>query len=237
MEQAAELQDLANALAAKSTVHVLDRRGSGGGGPPAPGHGLGVEVEDAQAVLAATGAERVLGLSSGAVIALQTALRTPGITHVIAYEPPITVARRKAAVVARFEKELKAGQNVEALITLVKGLEFGPRALRFVPTRFLAAVLRKGEDEERDLLDRLPTVLQDIRIAEEGAKDLRRFQALEARVLLVGGTRSPDYLTEGLHALADLLPHAGKVLVADADHFTPSEHPDQVLPAFQGFLG
>ncbi|MEV6715454.1 alpha/beta hydrolase [Lentzea sp. NPDC051208] len=237
MEEAAGLQDLANALAAKSTVHVLDRRGRDGSGPPAPGHGLAAEVEDAQAVLAATGAERVLGLSSGAVIALHTALRTPGVTHIIAYEPPITVARRKAAVIARFEKELNAGQSVEALVTLVKGLEFGPRALRFVPSRLLAAVLRMGQDEERDLLDRLPTLLHDIRITEEGAQDLRRFQALEARVLLVGGTKSPDYLTEGLRALADLLPHAEKVLVAEADHFTPGEHPNQVLPAFQGFLG
>ncbi len=162
LEWAADLDDLATALADEFTVHVLDRRGRGGSGPCRAGHDLGTEVEDVRAVLAATGARRLVGISSGAVIALQVALRVPGITHVVAYEPPI------------------------------------------------GATGREGLD---------------------------RFTAVRSKVLLVGGARSPRYLTDGVHALAKLLPHAEKVLLDEAHHFTPSENPELLRPAFAGFLG
>lgn len=77
METAADFQELADALALGFTVH---------------------------AVLAATGAQRLFGVSSGAVIALEAAaLRLPGITHVT---------------------------GPQAAVTIAKGLGFGPRWLR-----------------------------------------------------------------------------------------------------------
>lgn len=81
-------QDLADELASDFTVHVVDRRGRGE-------HGLLAEVEDVWAVLEATGAGRVFGVGSGAVIALEAALRLSGITHVAAYEPPISPERER----------------------------------------------------------------------------------------------------------------------------------------------
>jgi pimeloyl-ACP methyl ester carboxylesterase len=242
MEAADDFQELADALANDFTVHVLDRRGRGESGPHRAGHGLRTEVEDVRAVLDATGAQRLLGVSSGAVIALEAALRLPGITHVAAYEPPIDVAKHKGEVLARFEKEVEAERHPEAVVTIAKGLGIGPPwlrvMLRLAPRRFLVAAVRKMAAEEgEDLFEGLPTVRHDLRIVEEGSANLARFGALRGHVLLIGGTWSPGYLTGGLYALADLLPHAEKILVERAHHFSASASPRLLVPALKGFLG
>ncbi|GLY49443.1 hypothetical protein [Lentzea sp. NBRC 102530] len=83
----------------------------------------------------------------------------------------------------------------------------------------------------------LPTLSHDFRLAREASENPDRFRALTPKVMLVGGAKSPKYLTEGLHLLAGLLPHAEKVLVEEAHHLSPSGHPHHVLPAFESFLG
>ncbi|RAS61602.1 pimeloyl-ACP methyl ester carboxylesterase [Lentzea atacamensis] len=242
MEGAGDFRELAEALANDFTVHVLDRRGRGESGPHRAGHGLRTEVEDVRAVLDATGAQRLLGVSSGAVIALEAALRLPGITHVVAYEPPIDLAKHRGGVLARFEQEVEAGRHPEAVVTITKGLGFGPLwlrvMLRLAPRWVLVRAVRKMVAEEgKDLLEGLPTVRHDLRIVEEGSANLTRFGALRGHVLLIGGTRSPSYLTGGLYALADLLPHAEKILVDRAHHFSAAESPRLLVPALEGFLG
>ena len=241
MEGADDFQEMADALANDFTVHVIDRRGCGESGPHQAGHGLRTEVEDVRAVLAATGAQRLFGVSSGAVIALQAALQLPGITHIAAYEPPIDVVRRKGEVVARFEKEAEAGQHLEAVVTLAKGLGIWPRWLRVIlrlaPRRVLVATLRKiAADDPENLFEGLPAVRHDLRIVAEASANLARFQALRGRVLLIGGTESPRDLVGGLDALADLLPAAEKVLVEKAHHASATENPRLIVPALRGFL-
>jgi pimeloyl-ACP methyl ester carboxylesterase len=228
---------LADLLAEDFTVHVVDRRGRGESGPYRAGQGLRTEVEDVRAVLNATGAQRVFGADSGAVIALEAALRLPGITHVAAYEPPIDAFRRQRGVIARYEEEMAAGRQVEALTTILKGLDGAPRWLRMLPRRFLVGQMRKyAAQEPDDELSLLPTVRHDFRVVEEGGANLERFTALRCEVLLIGGTRSPSYLSETLYRLADVLPQAEKVLVEEAGHGSPVEKPHLVVPALRGFL-
>ncbi|MDX8034435.1 hypothetical protein SK803_29815 [Lentzea sp. BCCO 10_0856] len=57
-----------------------------------------------------------------------------------------------------------------------------------------------------------------------------------ANKLLIGGTRSPRYLTDGLYRLADLLPRAEKILVEESHHFSPSASPHLVVPALKAFF-
>lgn len=89
MGTAEDYGELAEALAPHFTVHALDRRGRG----LSPrhydtGHTIDRDVEDVDAVLAATSAGRVFGLSSGAVIALEAAKMLPRVTRAAVYEPP-----------------------------------------------------------------------------------------------------------------------------------------------------
>ena len=66
---------LAGRLADSFTVYAVDRRGRPGSGPQRSDHGIQAECEDLFAVLEQTGARLVFGHSSGAIVALQTALR------------------------------------------------------------------------------------------------------------------------------------------------------------------
>ena len=66
-------RDLSTCLATQMTVYVAERRGRGASGPPGARYGVDREVEDLAAILAATGSQRVFGLSSGAMITLHAA--------------------------------------------------------------------------------------------------------------------------------------------------------------------
>jgi pimeloyl-ACP methyl ester carboxylesterase len=90
MQSGQSFTKLAAALSGVFTVYLPDRRGRGMSGPFTDDHGIATEVEDLQALLRATGARNVFGLSAGAVIALQTALSGPEITRLALYEPPLS---------------------------------------------------------------------------------------------------------------------------------------------------
>jgi pimeloyl-ACP methyl ester carboxylesterase len=107
--------DLAGVLADGFTVHVPDRRGRGLGGPHGADFSVRREVEDLQALSAAT---RIFGLSSGALVTLRTALETPSLERIALYEPPLSVAGSAPfGWIPRHQREIAAGRTVSALVT------------------------------------------------------------------------------------------------------------------------
>jgi pimeloyl-ACP methyl ester carboxylesterase len=79
---------LAPLLARDFTVYFYDRRGRGESGDTPP-YTKAREVEDLAALIAAAGgAAAMLGLSSGAALALEAAAARLPVTRVVAYEPP-----------------------------------------------------------------------------------------------------------------------------------------------------
>jgi pimeloyl-ACP methyl ester carboxylesterase len=237
LETAKGYQGFAAALAEDFTVHVVDRRGRGESGPHDPAHSLKTEVDDIRAVQAATGAQRLFGVSSGAVIALEAALQLENITHVVAYEPPINAPGRKDHVFRRFEQEVADGQTFEAMATILNGLEVGPRWLRLLPRKVLAGLMRKLADgDEEDLVALVPTVRYDFRIVRQGSANLERLKALDSRVLLLGGTKSARYLKEALQQLQTLLPQATSAQLGGANHNSSTESPQLVVSTVRSFL-
>ncbi|MEV6242084.1 alpha/beta hydrolase [Lentzea sp. NPDC051838] len=236
LQSSSSYEKFAEALADEFTVHVVDRRGRHGSAPHAADHSLKTEVDDIAAVVRETGAQRLFGLSSGAVIVLESALSIPGITHVAAYEPPITAPGLKDHVFERFEREVANGQHAEALVTIGLGLEVGPRWLGLLPRPLLLAVTRKLLANDVDMVSLLPTARYDFRVVGEGSKNLERFKALEADVVLLGGSKSPRYLKDALAILETLLPDATRVEVRGADHGSPTERPDLVVPELRRFF-
>lgn len=80
--------NLSKALAPHATVYTYDRRGRGESGDRSP-YAPAREVEDIAALIAhAGGAAALVGLSSGAALALEAAASGLPVTHVVAYEPP-----------------------------------------------------------------------------------------------------------------------------------------------------
>jgi pimeloyl-ACP methyl ester carboxylesterase len=76
MQASQNFTELATALSDEFIVYVPDRRGRGLSGAYGEQYGIDREREDIQAVLDATSAENIFGLSSGAIVSLETALHT-----------------------------------------------------------------------------------------------------------------------------------------------------------------
>ncbi|MFE3281633.1 alpha/beta fold hydrolase, partial [Streptomyces sp. NPDC059233] len=83
--------ELARLLADRFTVVTYDRRGRGDSGDTAP-YEVAREFEDLAAVIDAVGATAgVMGMSSGAVLALEAAAHGVPITALALYEPPFVL--------------------------------------------------------------------------------------------------------------------------------------------------
>ena len=132
-ESARSHTGLALGLADRFTVYLPDRRGRGMSGPHRPDHGIHTEVEDLGAVLAASGAQRVFGVSIGALIALETARTRPDIRQIAAYEPALLMdVTRYTGWVTRFDREMAEGRVAAALITSMYGLDLAPPAFKLM---------------------------------------------------------------------------------------------------------
>jgi len=236
------LRNVAGGLADAFTVYVPDRRGRGRSGPYGQVHGLRAEIEDLSALLDATGSRCVFGLSAGAVIAIETALTRPDITRLALYEPPLSFnGVQHGSWVPRYERELQAGKLGSALITVMKGTA-DRTAFRYVPRFLLAAPLnfaikrtadRPVPDGELSPRDLIPTVHYDTMIVMDAAGPLERFATLGCAVLLLGGSRSAQNLTDTLDGLNAVLPAARRVTLRGVGHTAADNRHQPALVAEQ----
>ncbi|WP_433435502.1 alpha/beta fold hydrolase [Nonomuraea sp. CA-141351] len=232
------LTKLADAMAAEYTVYVPDRRGRGLSG----GHGddfhVTREVEDVQALVTATGASKIFGLSSGALVALRTALVSPTLDRVALYEPPLSVdGSVPVDWLPRYEREVAAGRLTAALITIFKGLRTEPVA-NWTPRSVLlplgtigSRLLRESSGDDVSIMELIPTEYFDMQIIRELADTAQDYTELRARVLLLGGSKSPAYFSVALEKLAAVLPHARRMTLKGLGHSGPENDGDPVLVA------
>ena len=194
-------------------------------------HGRGARAghEDLQALLAATGARYVFGLSAGALIALRTALSTPAVQRIVLFAPPLSVNGSIALDwVPRYNREIAAGRRASALVTAMRGMGVEPFFAR-VPRHLLTPVLALGlharpRDPDRvSIADLVPTLGYDMRTIREMADTTPEYAAIRARVLLLRATRSPEYFTTALDALAAAIPHAERRTLPGLTHDGPED--------------
>ena len=218
---------LASALADAFTVVVPDRRGRGLSGPHRPGHDLRTEVDDLAAVLRATGARHLFGVSAGADVCLRAALDLPGVDKVAVYEPAVFPdGSAPTDLLARFDRELAAGRVADALVTGMRAAKMGPPVFNAVPHRLLARLVtmamageeRKGTGDYVPMRALAPTLTHDFHIALELSSALESLKAMPVEVLLLGGSKSPAYLKVALDALERLLPRVRRVELAGLGH-------------------
>jgi pimeloyl-ACP methyl ester carboxylesterase len=233
MLAAQHLMKLARAMATDFTCVVPDRRGRGRSGPHGDQFGIMREVEDVQALAAATGATRIFGLSSGALVALRSALASPSLDRVALYEPPLSIdGSVPVAWVPRYEREVAAGRTADALITALNGLDIEPvlgRVPRFVLRAFLPLALRADRrlpPDDVTIEALVPTQRFDMRLVRELADSADDYSALAANVLLMGGDRSPVFLTMALDELGRVLPHARRMTFRRLGHSGPENDGD-----------
>ncbi|MEV0232740.1 alpha/beta hydrolase [Nonomuraea sp. NPDC050786] len=242
--------ELAQALARDFTCYVPDRRGRGDSGPYGPDYGLERETEDLDALLEATGAPYAVGVSSGAIITLHTALVRPGLRKAVLFEPPLDLGGTYPTDwLPRFDSELAAGRLPAALVTAMRAARLGPPFLSLMPRALLEALTARmlthqeqaaagGEPTFRELA---PTLRYDAQVVAETACRLDTYRSVKAEMLLLGGTRSPAHLRSALSALERVLPHVRRVALKGLDHSATCNtahrgHPERVATAIRAFL-
>jgi pimeloyl-ACP methyl ester carboxylesterase len=227
MGTAHHFMQLAELLANTFTVYVPDRRGRGISGPAGSDYDMRREVEDLDAILTQTGTHYVFGLSSGAMIALQTALSLPAIHKLAIFEPPLfRNGSEPAALIDRYEHEMKQGRIAAALITGMQAGQFGPPIFNIMPRwlleRFANIAMRR--EEKQGTGDYVPmrelasTLHYDFQLVREMSGKLQEFEAIDRDVLLLGGSKSPAYLKSTLDGLEKVLPHVKRVEFSGLDH-------------------
>jgi len=220
MESAQSHMQLAEALADAYTVYLPDRRGRGLSGPYGGSYDVREDIDDMDALLRQTGAHYVFGVSSGAIIWLEAALTLPGIQKAAIFEPPLMMnGSTTAAWLARFDREIAQGKVAAAMITGMKGAQLGPPLLNLMPrwllerltTMMMASEEKKAGADDVTMRMLAPTLHYDFQLVAETDGALERFADLPTDVLLLGGSKSPAYLTAALDALEKVLPRAKRV--------------------------
>lgn len=227
MESADSHMQLARALADAFTVYAPDRRGRGLSGPFPSTYSIQTEVDDLDALLTATGARYVFGVSSGGDICLQAALELPAIQKVAVYEPALIVnGSLSTNFLARYDREIAQGKLPAALVTAMLGAQMGPPMLRVMPRWLLESFTKKAMASEDanpngsyvSMRTLAPTVHYDFQVVVDMSKKQESFKGIRNEVLLLGGSKSPAWLKTALDTVEKLLPHATRVTLPGLDH-------------------
>jgi pimeloyl-ACP methyl ester carboxylesterase len=250
MSSGAHHTELARMLADTFTVYVPDRRGRGLSGPYRTGDALQQELEDVAALLEATGATNLWGLSSGACIALLAARTMPEITKVGIFEPPLLPDRARAGtILARFDDEMARGKVGEAMVTAMRGAEMGPAFFRALPKALTARLVGMGMAQEAKrpagtyptMSELAPTLHADFAIVTASSGRVDDYGSIRAEVILMGGSKSPAFLKRALADVARVLPGARRVELDGLDHSASWNsdvrgHPEPVASELRRFF-
>jgi pimeloyl-ACP methyl ester carboxylesterase len=187
-------------LARRFTVLSYDRRGRGDSGDTPPWT-IEREVEDLAAILAAAGGRAlVYGISSGALLALEAAVRGLPIDRLALYEPPIVLDPAR-------QPSVRLADEVAALAASGRRSEAAELFLtRAVGTPAPAVAGMKQLPMWRGLEALAHTLGHDVRISAGALALVERAASLRTPTLLLVGGASPAWIHEGVRKLAAALP-------------------------------
>jgi pimeloyl-ACP methyl ester carboxylesterase len=219
-------------LADRFTVVTYDRRGRGDSGDTSP-YAVQREVEDLAAVIDAVGGPaHVYGISSGAVLALETACAMPAkVTKLALYEPPFVVDDTRPPVPA------DAMERVTGLVARGRrgaAVKLFLRVDAQVPAVFVALMpLMPAFGGLKALAHTLPYDLT-IMDGDQRGRPLPsgRWASLTAPTLVMAGGKSPAWLQNAAWALAQVLPGAGHQTLPGQTHIVKAEPLARVLAGF-----
>jgi pimeloyl-ACP methyl ester carboxylesterase len=225
-------------LAARHTLHAVDRRGRGRSGDPPPGTPYAIEREfdDLANVVDTIAAESgkpvdVVGHSYGGRIALGAALRTAYLRRLVVYEgaPPPSEGRgyQDDGTLARIEQLVAAGDRDEALATFMREIVGMPeadleafRADPIWPVRSFA----------------VGTTIRELRAEISPAASLDALGAVRQPVLQILGGDSAPVFGEATRALDARLRNGRVVTIHGARHAAHHTHADAFVAAIEAFL-
>lgn len=191
---------LARPLASAFTVFCVDRRGRNESTDTAP-YAPAREVEDVAALVqAAGGTAYVYGHSSGATLALESALAGLPITRLALYEPPLVLAASRETLPADFPRQLaelaNAGRRADAAEL------FLTRAVG-VPAPYVQQM--KAGPVWPALEALAHTLTYDATLTQNPESLLTRAEQLQTPCLLLDGSKSQPWMRAGVVRLAQAI--------------------------------
>lgn len=217
-----KMVELAQKLADEYQLTVInyDRRGRGDSSDSSGVYDVENEIDDIAALVDATGGSAALfGWSSGAGLALRAAAsgRVPGITKVIAFEPPFVVDHENFVPAADLHVTLhqliaedRRGEVVKFYMTNAMGM---PRpfvaVMRFTPFwKHLKATAPSTAHDWAVMGDYMRG--EPLRPAD--------WSGITVPTLVISGGKSGDLLRTGARAITAVLPNAQHVELAKLSH-------------------
>jgi pimeloyl-ACP methyl ester carboxylesterase len=192
--------------------------------PPARPCTIADEIGDVLALAKVIGGPMLLvGHSSGAVVALETLLRSPGtFVGAVLYEPPAVTATTplggEALVLAR--AAVDAGKPGMALRIFLRDIvRIPPWAARLVG---VVAAVHPGHRAY------VPPQIADCEAVERLGDRLDSYARIETPAVLFGGDRSPAHFGERLDSLARAIPQSERLALKGEGHFANKHAPGQV---------
>ncbi len=214
---------LAESLSSAYTVIIPDRRGRGLSGGINPSYGIEQACQDVTAVMQATNASMLFGHSAGGLIALEVAL-SQSLEALMVYEPGVSInGSLPVAWLPGFEQALAQDDPGKAMAIFLRGLQINwmSRLPRWVLTTLFRAMTRGPERDE--IIPLLHTLGPEIRMMAPLESKYERYRRINVRTLLMGGSKSPEYLRSVLPVLEKTIPQARLIEFAGLDHSSPEE--------------
>lgn len=222
---------VAAALADRFTAVTYDRRGRGESGDTQP-YSVEREVEDLEAVIEAAGGHaRLVGFSSGAVLALEAARAGAAIDKIAAYEPPLIVDDSRPPAPPDYlpglRSDLAAGRPGDAV----------KRFMRMVGMPGILVALFPVMPNWGKLKRVAPTLPYDAAIMGETQSgrplDAEHWAGVQVPTVVIAGGKSPEWMANGTRSLAELLPGSEHVVLPGQTHMVKAK---ALAPALKRLL-
>jgi pimeloyl-ACP methyl ester carboxylesterase len=223
---------LAEALAEHFTVYFYDRRGRGQSGPGGWPYEADREVKDLRAVIEAAGGHaHLLGVSSGAVLALEAARQGAAVDKLVVYEAPFIVDGTQAPNDLRLPERLRdlveAGKRGDAVRLFLRTVGM-PAAM--VPLMRLMPPWK----QMLGIAHTLPFDLSLVIGHQQGQPiPAGYYDAVAPETLVLAGGKSPASMQNAQAAIAEAVPHARLVTLPGQTHMVK---PTVVAAAVTPFL-
>ncbi len=216
-------------LAPQFTVFSYDRRGRGDSSDVQP-YAREREVEDIAALIrVAGGSAHLVGLSSGAALALEAAAAGLGIKKVAAYEPPYVGSDSRAG--ARYEGQLKKliaeGRRGAAVKYFMRDM-VGVPPIFVVLMQLMFGVWKKLKAVAH-------TLPYDAAVMGDFTVPVSRLGTIRTPTLVMHGSKTDARLKKAAQAVAEAVPSAQHLALAGQTHnVSPEVLTRALLDFFRG---
>ena len=206
------LRKFAAGFAKEFRVFSYDRRGRGGSTDTKP-YTVQKEIDDLAAVCReAGGGPIVVGISSGAALALEAAAAGAPIGRLVAFEPPYMLGNHRKPEHARFEIELNrflASDDRDGALKLFMRTVGVPAFIIAIMSLFpFWKGLRKAAH----------TLPYDAAVMGGFEFPAARLAQIRVPTLAAGGSKSPESLKAAVRAVATAVPGATRVEIPNQSH-------------------